>query len=136
MQEALMASVAEQVRNKNAQFSELFRNHDTTAVAAMYTADARLMPPGADFVTGASAIKVFWESVLRAGITELKLETIEVDLIGGYTAVETGKFTLYAGKEVVDRGKYLVIWRNEDGQWKLHRDVWNSSVAKALPVGA
>jgi uncharacterized protein (TIGR02246 family) len=131
-----MASVAEQIRNKNAEFIEAFKRKDGVAVAAMYSTSAKVMPPGAETVEGKSKIQAFWESVFRAGITDAKLDTIEVDLIGGYTAIETGKFVMYASKDVADRGKYLVVWRNEDGQWKLHRDVWNSSMAKMATVGA
>ena len=131
-----MASVAEQIRNKNAEFIEAFRHKDGAAVAAMYSNSARVMPPGSEMVEGKNKIQAFWESIFRAGITEAKLDTLDVDLIGGYTAVETGKFTMYANKDVADRGKYLVVWRNEDGQWKLHRDVWNSSVAKMAALGA
>ncbi len=131
-----MASVAEQIRNKNAEFVEALRQKDGATIAGMYTAEARLMPPGTEWVEGRSKIQGFWESVFRSGITDAKLETVDVDLIGGYTAVETGRFVLYAGKELADRGKYLVVWRNEDGLWKLHRDVWNSSVAKMAAVGA
>jgi hypothetical protein len=29
---------------------------------------------------------------------------------------------------VLDQGKYIVIWKREKGQWKLHRDIFNSSV--------
>ena len=28
----------------------------------------------------------------------------------------------------VSRGKYMIIWRREEGQWKLHRDIFNSSM--------
>ncbi len=131
-----MASVAEQIRNKNAEFVEAFRRKDGAAVAALYSNTARVMPPGAEMVEGKSKIQAFWEGVFRAGITEAKLETLDVDLIGGYTAIETGKFVLYTNREIADRGKYLVVWRNEDGQWMLYRDVWNSSVAKMAAVGA
>ena len=131
-----MASVAEQIRNKNEEFVEAFHRKDGAAIAAMYSTSPRLMPPGTDALEGKAKIQAFWESVFRAGITDAKLETIDVDLIGGYTAIETGKFVLYGNKEVADRGKYLVVWRNEDGQWKLHRDVWNSSVAKEAAVEA
>jgi ketosteroid isomerase-like protein len=31
------------------------------------------------------------------------------------------------GGQVIDNGKYVVLWRREAGQWKLHRDIWNSS---------
>lgn len=131
-----MASVAEQVRNQNAEFIGALQHKDGAAIAGMYSTAAKVMPPGSDTIEGKSKIQAFWEGVMRGGVTDAKLETLEVDLIGGYTAVETGKFILYANKEVVDRGKYLVVWRNEDGQWKLHRDVWNSSVAKMAAVSA
>lgn len=131
-----MASVAEQVRTKNAEFVTAFHDRNSEAIAGMYTAQARVMPPGAEIIEGKSKIQAFWDGVFRAGITDAKLETVDVDMIGGYTAVETGKFTMYRNKEVADRGKYLVIWRNEDGLWKLHRDVWNSSVANMVPAGA
>jgi hypothetical protein len=28
---------------------------------------------------------------------------------------------------VLDEGKYIVIWKQVEGQWKLHRDILNSS---------
>ena len=46
----------------------------------------------------------------------------------GDTAIEMGRFTLFAedGSQL-DGGKYLVIWKVEDGAVKLHRDIWTSS---------
>jgi uncharacterized protein (TIGR02246 family) len=122
-----MASVAEQIRAKNEEFMTAFHKKDAEGIAALYTSQARLMPPGSELLEGKSKIQGFWDGVLRAGMTDASLETIDVDLLGGYTAVETGKFTMKASGAVADRGKYLVVWRNEEGTWKLHRDVWNSS---------
>ena len=31
----------------------------------------------------------------------------------------------------MDSGKFIVIWKQEGGQWKLHRDIWNSSMPPA-----
>jgi len=40
-----------------------------------------------------------------------------------------GTFTLKGkGGQELDAGKYIVIWKREDGQWKLHRDIFNSSL--------
>lgn len=61
------------------------------------------------------------------GIKGVKLEILEVDLQGNI-AMEVGKYQLKgADGEVVDRGKYLVTWKNEQGTWKIHRDIWNTS---------
>ncbi|GAF78655.1 unnamed protein product, partial [marine sediment metagenome] len=46
----------------------------------------------------------------------------------GNFAIEEGRYTLYAeGDQIADQGKYIVTWKKEDGQWKLHRDIWNTS---------
>lgn len=33
----------------------------------------------------------------------------------------------------IDHGKYIVLWKEENGQWKLYRDIWNSSMPMAPP---
>lgn len=37
-------------------------------------------------------------------------------------------YTLKAdGGAVADRGKFIVIWKNDGGSWKLHKDIFNTS---------
>jgi len=58
----------------------------------------------------------------------VKLEIIEVEGHGD-TAIEVGKYTLSGeAGQVLDRGKYIIIFKQVDGQWKLHRDIFNSSM--------
>jgi ketosteroid isomerase-like protein len=46
------------------------------------------------------------------------------------TAIEIGKHTLRGeAGNVMDSGKYAVLWKQEDSQWKLHRDIWNSGLS-------
>ena len=61
-------------------------------------------------------------------LQKAKLETVELE-DHGTTAVEVGCYTLSGGGQVMDSGKFIVIWKQEGGQWKLHRDSWNSSMA-------
>ena len=62
------------------------------------------------------------------GIKALKLETIEIEDYGD-TASEVGRYTLEdANGEILDHGKLVVIWKQESGQWKVHRDIINSSL--------
>ena len=63
------------------------------------------------------------------GKKTVRLEIVEAEGHGD-TAIEIGKYTLsWEGGNVLDRGKYVVIWKQESGQWKLHRDIWNSSLS-------
>jgi hypothetical protein len=66
---------------------------------------------------------------MDAGIKAIKLETLEVENHGDM-ASEVGRFTLLdQGNQILDRGKFIVIWKLVAGKWKLHRDIINSSLA-------
>jgi ketosteroid isomerase-like protein len=58
------------------------------------------------------------------GQPTLRLDTAEVEEIGD-AACEIGAYTLTAGGET-DKGKYVVIWKREGGDWKLAVDIWNT----------
>ena len=62
------------------------------------------------------------------GFKTATLEIVEAEGHGD-TAIEVSKYTLQGeGGQVLDEGKYIIIWKQEDGQWKLHRDIFNSSL--------
>lgn len=112
----------------NARFMEAFRRGDADGVAACYTAAAQLLPAQSDVIEGTEAIAGFWRGAMAMGIHSAKLETVEVESYGG-AAVEIGRYSL-AGADgaTIDRGKYVVVWHREEGAWKLHRDIWTTSV--------
>jgi ketosteroid isomerase-like protein len=75
----------------------------------------------------------FWQSAIDTGVTGASLETIDVESHGD-TAIEIGRYRLLAAGEVVaDQGKYIVVWKNANGAWKLHHDIWTTSQAAAVP---
>ena len=106
-----------------------FKRGDAAGMADFYTESGQLLPTGSDFVTGKAAIQAFWQAAIDKGIAKtVKLETVEVEGHGD-TAIEIGKYTNRGeAGNVIYRGKYVVIWKQEGGQWKLHRDIWNSSL--------
>lgn len=111
----------------NRRFVQAFTRGDAAAVAALYTSDAQLLPPNSDFVTGGDGIRKFWQGAMQMGIREVQLQTVGVETEGS-RATELGRYTLLLdGGQVADSGKYLVVWKAEGGNWKLHRDVWNTS---------
>lgn len=115
----------------NQKFMQSFAQQDAGAIAALYTESGQLLPGNSDFVTGTAAIQGFWQGAMEMGIKAVKLEGVELE-IHGETAVEVGKYTLGAeGGQTLDQGKYVVVWKNDGGDWRLHRDIWNSS----MPAG-
>jgi uncharacterized protein (TIGR02246 family) len=109
-------------------FMAAFNKGDAAGVAALYTENGQLLPPNSDIITGRKAIQAFWQGVMDMGIKSAKLETSEVEGTGD-TVSEIGKYSLLGeGDKTLDTGKYVVIWKQVEGQWQLHRDIWNSSL--------
>jgi uncharacterized protein (TIGR02246 family) len=120
-------NISNDIRMANDAFEKNFRQGNAAGIAELYTNNGMLLPAGSDFVQGKEAIRDFWQGAMSMGIKEAKLNILEVDLQGN-TAIERGQYQLKgAGGEVMDQGKYIVIWKQEQGQWKLHRDIWNTN---------
>lgn len=129
----MLEEIRETIKNTNLKFAEAFKRGDVAAVAALYTSDARLLPPDAPMLSGTEAIKAFWQGAINHGVKAATLETIEVESSGGDLACEIGQFTLSmetpGGECVAQTGKYVVLWKNDAGVWKLHADIWNTNAA-------
>jgi uncharacterized protein (TIGR02246 family) len=115
------------IESANERFMQAFAQADAARLASLYTEDGQLLPPGGETAHGWEAIRAFWQAALDSGISAARLEIAEVEDHGD-TAIEASRYTLLgAGEQVLDQGKYIVIWKQERGQWKLHRDIFNSN---------
>ena len=118
----------EMIAAANREFVAAFNGGNAAGVAALYTEDGQLLPPNADVMAGKEAIQAFWQGAMEMGIASAQLEIVQVEDLGD-TVTEVSRYTLCgADGQVLDQGKYIVIWKREKGQWKLHRDIFNSSV--------
>ena len=109
-------------------FENSFNQKDAEGLALLYLEDAKILPPNMDAVEGKNAIQIFWQGALEMGIKSYKGEIMEADSSGnlGYFV---GKYILYGdGNQEIDKGKYISILKSIDGQWKIHRDIYNSSM--------
>ncbi len=128
MTQSTSTEVRQAIAAANETFMATFGRGDAAGMAALYTVDGQVLPPNGDFVTGPAAIQSFWQALMDMGFKAAKMEIVEVEDHGD-TAVEVSTYTLEGeGGQVLDRGKYIVIWKRQDGQWKLHRDIFNSSM--------
>ena len=115
------------IRRADDAFEKQFNQGDAAGIAELYTEDGMLLPTGSESIQGKEAIRNFWQGAINMGIKEAKLDILEVELHGN-AAFEVGLYQLKgAGGEVMDHGKYIVIWKQDQGKWKLHRDIWNSN---------
>ena len=121
-------SIRSEIEAANKIFEAAFSRSDASGVAALYTDDAQLMPAGSGFVAGAEAIAGFWQGAFDAGMKSVSLVTMEVEKHGD-TANEVGELEIRgADGKLMERAKYIVIWKKNGTAWKLHRDIWTTSV--------
>jgi uncharacterized protein (TIGR02246 family) len=115
----------------NKKFGAAIAAGDAAGVAGIYTDDAMVLPPNMEAIKGKAAIEKVFQGLIVVGIKSATLTAQDVESHGD-TATEIGSYSLMnaAGKEI-DRGKYIAIWKRVQGQWKMHRDIWNSSLPLA-----
>lgn len=115
------------IEAKNARFTRAHVDGDVATIDAMFTRGATSLPPGAEAVVGIAAIHALTMEYLTAGVKEFREET--TDFYGNADMlIDQGTYVMtYGPDDVVERGKYLNVWRQEDGDWKLHANIWNTS---------
>ncbi|MFC2085580.1 YybH family protein [Bacteroidota bacterium] len=113
-------------------WNDAWADGDAAKIANQYTEDAMLLSPGGEAITGRDAIREFWTGAFAA-IPNSSITSLEAGS-NGDLAFERGTYSSTGPDgEQLDHGKYVVVWTLVDGEWKMFRDIWNSSVAVATP---
>lgn len=125
-----ITEIQQRMAETNALFnSEVFARRNFDALDQIYTADARILPPGAPMISGRPAIKKFWTDIVE-GANAVAAELTSIDAMqAGDGIVEIGRAVLTVAPPGESQAKmevkYVVYWREEDGRWKWHVDIWN-----------
>jgi ketosteroid isomerase-like protein len=111
--------------------SEVFGKRNFDALDNIYTDGARILPPGAPMISGRKAIKDFWRGLIQSvNAKSAALKSVDV-MPAGDGAVEIGLATIDVEMEGQAPSqmevKYVVYWKQEDGRWKWHVDIWNQN---------
>lgn len=126
------ATIRTEIEGINDRFEQALLAEDAATLGTFYTEDAVALPPGAPRAEGRAAIEALFASWFAAipapeGFT---LTTDDLQIAGsGDVAYEIGTYTSRGtspeGESYDETGKYLVVWENTDGQWKVASDIWN-----------
>jgi ketosteroid isomerase-like protein len=124
--------VRKAVEEANQVFIDASLRGDSAAVGALLTEDTLLLPPAGRMVQGKKATEEYW----RATWTQLKIVDFKMTILNLYgkgdLVYEVSSYILkfqVQGKEGVDEGKYVVVWKQvADKTWKKLIDIWNSDL--------
>ena len=113
---------------KSPNWEKAFNDPDKDLGMAQYTEDAMLMPPGAPSMVGKQAIGEMFVGADAFGAS-LSLNTTE-GFSSGDLGYALGEYTFTAPDgSIVDVGKYIEVHKRLNGEWLMHRDIYNSNVA-------
>lgn len=121
------SSVLAQIKAANKKLTSAVAAGDFAGAADMYSKNPMLMASGMPVQKTKAKIKGFWAGAADMGVKSATLKTTELEADSD-TAIEVGAYRLAGAKnKTLDTGKYVVIWKKEGKDWKLHRDIFNSN---------
>jgi ketosteroid isomerase-like protein len=110
------------------QFKKSIEQGDLGNIGNLYAVDAKILPPNMDMLEGRDSIQAFWQRASEMGIKSYQPEILEVEYSGNL-GFFVGKYTLYGNENrVINKGKFITVFKNIDGEWKVYRDIFNSSI--------
>ena len=126
-----LSAMRKVIEAKNDRFTQAHVAGDIAAIDAMFTRDAKSFPPGADAAVGLAAIHELTVEYLKAGVSEFR--EVTTDFYGTQDLlVDAGTYVMtYGADKVTERGNYLNVWKQEDGAWKIHANIWNTNSVPA-----
>jgi uncharacterized protein (TIGR02246 family) len=98
----------------------------------LYSPDALVLRSNIPPIRGAAAVREFFFRALDAGLGDIEIDPLRVDVVGDL-AYEAGRCKALipsaAGKRREERGKYLwVLQRQPNGEWQIVADCWSSDL--------
>jgi ketosteroid isomerase-like protein len=109
------------IENTDKQFSKDFKEGDSLALAAHYTKDAEF-----GSLKGEEILSYWAKSIrnsIKSKVRNIKFTTSSLTNDGEFL-VELGTYEMKDDQdELKSSGKYLVVWKQEDGIWKIYRDI-------------
>ena len=119
------------------QFTKVFNQGDAAAASKLYTKDAKFLAPNSSVAKGRRDIQTLFQSCFDIGERVLQINVVDIS-VHGDIAHEVGNYSLTIQPEkseaISDIGKYVIIWKREDGNWKLNVDIGNTSQPYAAVV--
>ncbi|MEM9982092.1 MAG: DUF4440 domain-containing protein [Bacteroidota bacterium] len=117
-----------QILKNTEKFSTFVINADYAGIASAYTADAKIFPNHTEILEGKDII-TYWTLPEGVRTTYHKITQSEITVVND-TAYDygyyEGKTTHKDGRVSSWQGKYVIVWKKVDNDWKMYLDIWNS----------
>ena len=117
------------IKKNTEAFSNAYMQGRINDLVNMYTNDGKIFPNQRKIISGKPDLKTFWAIPEGVKITYHKVIPSEVVIENNYAydyGYYEGKTLTKEKKEVSWKGKYIIIWKKIDNDWKIYLDIWNN----------
>lgn len=133
---AALSKAESTIRQLTQDWALACNNKQLDDMLALYAPDAIVLRPNVPPVRGTAAIREFFFSALEAGLGDVEMETLRVELFGD-VAYETGRCNMLVpmamGKRREERGKYVIIYaKQKSGDWQTVVDCWSTDLSLSI----
>lgn len=120
------------IRKRSAEFAKAHITGDIGILDDSFAMDAKILPPNAPAVIGHEAISKVNVAWVGFGITKFEQEINALYGNQDYMIDEGTYEIIYGPENTVEVGKYINIWKQEGGKWKMLTNIWNTNAPGAL----
>jgi uncharacterized protein (TIGR02246 family) len=137
---APMSRAETAVRKVTLDWALACNNKQLDDLVSTYATDALVLRPNHPAIRGSAAIREYFVAVLDAGLGEVELDPLRVDVIGD-VAYEAGRCKMLVpvvvGKRREERGKYMTLLvKQANAEWRIAADCWSSDLSLTSSVEA
>ncbi|MCF6349112.1 MAG: DUF4440 domain-containing protein [Flavobacteriaceae bacterium] len=108
-------------------FSKAYVNAEYDELTLFYSTDGKIFPTGADIIVGHKAIKKQWILPKGSKMLSHKVKPEEIKIIDDYAydyGYYQGSSRNKKGIVFTFKGKYVIVWKKTDNDWKIYLDIW------------
>lgn len=129
------------LRDADAAWARAAGDKDVDAFTSFVAEGGSILPPNVAILSDKNAIKSWMAELMAAPGYALDWQVTAADVAkSGELGYTVGTFELSVndanGKPVPDMGKYVTVWRMQDGEWKVVADIFNSDLPPETPTMA
>jgi ketosteroid isomerase-like protein len=121
---------ADRIKQVIEQLRTAFNAKDSLKAAALYSTTAAVMPPNQPLMRGRQFVQQYYTARFGEGASNLELQATDVSG-QGTLAYAIGDYRLNlvppkGGQPRLDRGKFLWVFREQNGQWLIEYVIFSS----------
>ena len=119
------------IRDLDVEWSRAAENKDPDKFATFYSETGSALPFNAPIATGRAKVRELWRTLMAKPGFSLRFAPTHIEVAASRDlAFDVGTFVLSLnddkGVSMTIPGKYVVVWKKQDREWKVEADIFNT----------